>query len=80
MAVTITETTVPRRVTMIDVRYASIIMLLRWESIKVKVSSVGLRGIRENPDAVTADSVEKDAENARTNGYRHIRVKMLTNV
>jgi hypothetical protein len=55
-------------------------MLLRWESIKVKVSSVGLRGMRENPNAATADSVEKDAENARTSGYRHIRAKKITNV
>jgi hypothetical protein len=55
-------------------------MPLRWESIKLKVSSVGFRGRREKPEAVIADSVEKEAENARTSGYRHISVKMLTNI
>jgi hypothetical protein len=80
MAVTITETAVPRRVTIIEVRYARSIMFLRWESIKVKVSRVGLRGRSEKPEAVIADSVEKDAENARTSGYKHISVKRVTKV
>jgi hypothetical protein len=80
VAVIITETAVPRRVTIMEVRYARTIMLLRWESIKLKVSSVGFRGRREKPEAVIADSVEKEEENARTNGYRHISVKMLTKI
>jgi hypothetical protein len=80
IAVTITEIPVPRRVTIIDVRYARIIMFLRWESIKVKVFNVGFRGRSEKPEAVIADSVENDAENARTSGYKHISVKRITNV
>jgi hypothetical protein len=79
MAVTITETAVPRKVTMIEVRYARIIMLLRWESINVKVSNVGCLGKSEKPEVVIADSVEKDAENARTRGYKHTSAKAVTN-
>jgi hypothetical protein len=79
IAVTITETTVPRNVTMMEVRYARIIIPLRWESIKMKVFSVGCLGSSEKPEVVIADSVENDAENARINGYRHISAKMVTN-
>ena len=80
IVVIITETRVPRTVTITDVLYAKITILRRWDSINRNVFSVKFLGQRENPFSVMLASSEKAEENARSRGYRHIREKKITKI